>query len=279
MFISGIADEAGKSIETQIRAHKELGWGHIELRLVGNTNLTLADDATFERVDRAIGESGLSVSCFASALCNWSRKITGPFDLDLDELKRAIPRMRRLGAPHIRVMSYANDGWPEADWKREAVKRLRVLTKIAEDGGVTLVHENCDGWGGLGPTQTLELLEIMDSPHFKLLYDTGNPIPHKQDPWDYYHKVREHIAYVHIKDAKTREGEFAEYCFPGDGAACIPEIVANLLGLGYGGGFSIEPHVAAVVHKEDARGKEEVCYESYIRYGRAFAKILQTAAG
>jgi len=29
MFYSGISDEAGKSIQKQIQAHKELGWSYI----------------------------------------------------------------------------------------------------------------------------------------------------------------------------------------------------------------------------------------------------------
>jgi hypothetical protein len=34
MYLSGIADEAGASIDTQIRATKELGWKYIEARSV-----------------------------------------------------------------------------------------------------------------------------------------------------------------------------------------------------------------------------------------------------
>ena len=34
MIFSGIADEAGSTIERQIRAHQELGWKYIELRMV-----------------------------------------------------------------------------------------------------------------------------------------------------------------------------------------------------------------------------------------------------
>ena len=30
MFLTGIADESGKDIHTQIKAHKELGWDKIE---------------------------------------------------------------------------------------------------------------------------------------------------------------------------------------------------------------------------------------------------------
>ena len=279
MFISGIADEAGKPIETQIKAHKELGWEHIEIRMVGPDNLTLCDDATFDHVEQAIKESGLKVSCFASALCNWSRKISGPFQLDFDELSRAIPRMHRLGTQMIRIMSYENDGWSEADWKKEAVKRLKELVKMAEGGGVTIVHENCTGWGGLGPAQSLELLDLMDSPNFKLLFDTGNPVPHKQDSWDYYMKTREHTAYVHIKDGKRREnGEFANFCFPCEGDGCVAEIIADLFARNYEGCISIEPHVAAIVHEEGNRSKEELCYESYITYGRMLNDIVSRAS-
>ena len=34
---------------------------------------------------------------------------------------------------------------------------------------MTLLHENCDGWGGLGPKQTLELLQAVGSPAVKLV--------------------------------------------------------------------------------------------------------------
>ena len=42
MILTGIADEAGKDIKTQIKAHKELGWDTIELRLVDGKNVACA---------------------------------------------------------------------------------------------------------------------------------------------------------------------------------------------------------------------------------------------
>jgi len=39
MKFSGISDEAGQSIEMQIKAHKELGWEYMELRNVDGENL------------------------------------------------------------------------------------------------------------------------------------------------------------------------------------------------------------------------------------------------
>lgn len=273
MFYSGIADEAGKPLEDQIRAHKELGWGHIEVRNVNKTTLAFADDAEFDTIHAALQEAGLQVSCFAGGIANWSREIADPFDQDVDELRRAIPRMKKMNTPFIRIMSYANKkGVPEPDWRREAIRRIKELARMAEDGGVTLVHENCDGWGGLGPRQTLELLAEVDSPALKLVYDTGNPAYHKQDGWDYYSQVKPHVVYVHIKDARM-DGDTAVPTFAGKGEGDVRRIVADLLATGYEGGVSIEPHIKAQVHL-GTESDAEAMYRTYVEYGRKFMALV-----
>ena len=264
MFFSGIGDEAGKPLESQIRAHKELGWHHIEARSVNDTTLAYATDEQFDQIHSRLQETGLQVSCFASSIANWSRDIDGPFETDEDELRRAIPRMRRMGAPFIRVMSYANkSGVDEAEWRREAIRRLTDLAHMAEDGGVTLVHENCDGWGGLGPEQTLELLGEVNSPALKLVFDTGNTVWHDQDTWDYYSRVKSHIVYVHVKDRRASDKQAV---YPGEGQGEVRRIIADLISRGYDGGLSIEPHLAAVVH-EGKESAPEVMYQTYVEYG------------
>jgi len=273
MFFSGIADEAGDDIETQVRAHLELAWKHIELRNVGGVNLTDLCERTFDEVVEKVCEAGLGVSCFASQLCNWARPIGKHPDIDRHELARAIPRMHRLGCPYIRTMSYPNAGWPADEWKEEVIARLKVLGRMAEDGGVTLVHENCDGWGGLGPEQTLELIEKVASPRLKLVWDTGNPVAHRQDPWQYYEAVRDHVVYVHIKDAVLKDGS-VRYTYPGEGEGRVTEVLRDLLGRGYGGGLSIEPHLAAVVHEGKAASQAESAYERYVEYGRRLTALV-----
>ena len=153
MFYSGIADEGAEDLAGQIKAHQELGWKHIELRNLCGTNLTDISDEEFEQATAALAEGGLEVSCFASQLANWARPIDNDFDIDRQELARAIPRMQKLGTRCIRCMSYPNSQPPLEDgqWRAQVVERLKELVKMAEDGGVTLVHENCNGWGGLGP--------------------------------------------------------------------------------------------------------------------------------
>ncbi len=272
MFFSGIGDEAGVSLDDQIRAHRELGWKHIEVRNVDGVNLTDLSDEAFEEAADRLSSAGIAVSCFASQLCNWSRPITRHADIDRQELARALPRMRELGCRFIRVMSYPNAGWPEEKWRGEALARLKGLVWMAEEADVVLVHENCDGWGAQGHEQTLELLEQVGSENLKLLWDTGNPVAYGQDPWDYYEAVRQHVVYVHIMDAVMENGE-VRYTFPGEGDGRVRDVVRDLLKHGYEGGFSIEPHMKAIVHEDrEAAGG---AYEVYVEYGQRFMRLVE----
>jgi len=280
MFFTGISDEAGQDIDTQIKAHQELGWKHLELRLVDKTNITQIPDAKFDEVAEKVAAAGMEVSCFGSAIANWARPITCDPQIDIDDLKQAIPRMQRLGTPFIRVMSYPNDGDNPVDetaWRNESIKRMKNLAKIAEDGGITMVHENCSGWGGLSAENSNILLGEVNSPALKVVFDTGNPVTYGQDAWDYYQKVYNDIVYVHIKDVKRVDGEDI-YCYCGDGQGYVREILGDLLGKGYDGGISIEPHLAAVIHTGKQADNAEQLYQTYTEYGRRLMQLVKEVA-
>lgn len=277
MFFSGISDEAGRDIATQIHAHEELGWTYMELRSIEGVNVTQLTDHQFDAVFGALTDHSMRVSCFASAIANWARPITSDFNQDIIDLKIAIPRMHRLYTPFIRVMSYPNDPdhpLEERDWRKESIRRMKYLAQMAEDAGITLVHENCSGWGGLSAENSNILLGEVDSPALKVVFDTGNPVTYGQNAWDYYQAVRKDIVYVHIKDAKKINSE-DHYCLCGEGDGYVKEIIADLLQQGYDGGFSIEPHLAAVIHTGQSASSEDVLYQSYIIYGKRLMEIVR----
>lgn len=278
MFFSGISDESGRSIDKQIEAHQELGWTHLELRAIDGVNLTQLPDAQFDEVYGKVTGAGMKVSCFASAIANWARPITCDPEVDIADLRVAIPRMHRFGTSFIRVMSYPNDPErpvEEPEWRKESIRRIKVLAKMAEEGGVTLVHENCSGWGGLSAENSNILLGEVNSPALKVVYDTGNPVTYGQDAWTYYTQVRDSIVYVHIKDARKVDGE-DHYTYCGEGDGRVRETVADLLATGYDGGFSIEPHLGAIVHTGASSGPEQM-YSTYTEYGRRLMAIVKDA--
>jgi sugar phosphate isomerase/epimerase len=283
--LTGFADEAGTGLADQIRAHQTLGWDTIEMRMVGDVNFTNLDDAAYEAVKAQLAAAKMGVCCFGSAIANWARPITADFGQDVDDLRRAAPRMRELGTSFIRVMSYPNDKdnpLSKPEWFREALRRLRELTRIAESEGVVLAHENCSGCGAESPADMLELLLAINSPAFRMAFDTGNQTAHHgyDNPdlaWEYYQAVRPYIAHVHIKDNNPGPGGEAIHCMPGEGRSQVRRIVKDLVATGYDGFISIEPHIKAQVHLAQSAGKSADSFNMYVEYGRRMAGILAEA--
>ncbi len=285
MYLTGFADEAARDIDGQIKATRELGWRFIESRAIDGVNLTMIDEAAFESVCAKLEEAQVGINCFGSGVANWSQKITEPPDASYREMRRAIPRMHRLGARMIRIMSFAVP--PEVmdrDWSKETIKRMKNLVKMAEDGGVLCVHENCGGWGGLSWEHTLRLMDAVKSPALKLVFDTGNPVFHddvrgakpyrKQNSWEFYRAVKEHVVYLHVKDGYLDKEKGDVFTFPGEGEGCVREILKDLLASGYDGGISIEPHMAVVYHDKSRESEDTVRYRNYVEYGRRLEKLL-----
>ncbi len=292
MFLTGITDEAADTIDEQIAVCRKLGWRWIDLRTIEGENITNIPEVKFGRLLDALAESEIEVSSFSAAIANWGRRVTDPFETDLAELERAIPRMHRAGTRFLRIMSYrpeAGEGterWSEPEVEREVIRRLRELARRADDGGIVLLHENCDTWGGQSLEHTQRLLEAVDSPAFSLVFDTGNPVEtrdhradapgERQDAFEFYRAVREHISYVHIKDGYVTGGKTI-YTMPGEGDARVPEILADLRATGYDGGFSIEPHVAVVHHDPSITADREERRRSFLEYARRSEELLLRA--
>lgn len=286
MYMTGFADEAAKDLEGQIRATKELGWENIESRAIDGTNIHDISDAAFDAAYGKLQEAGVKINCFGSTIANWGKKITDPFDSSLEETKRAIPRMQKLGTKLVRIMSFAvlEDRGPEDQMEEERFERLRTLVQMFSDAGIQPVHENCMNYGGMGATYSLRLLENV--PGLKLVFDTGNPVfsfdralpkpwP-KQSSWEFYKQVRDHVAYIHIKDgfAALKDGEKMRYTWPGEGQGDVVKIVHDLVGRGYEGGISIEPHLGAVFHDDSQDSDDEARYKMYVEYGRRMEAII-----
>lgn len=287
MYMTGFADEAAKDIQGQIRATKELGWSNIESRNIDGTNIHDLPDAAFDAVCAALGEAGVKINCFGSAVANWANQVTDPFEKTLEMMSRAIPRMQKLGCKMIRMMSYAvlKNGEEDAadQMEGERFRRVSEITKRFLDAGILPVHENCMNYGGMSYRHTLKLLE--KCPGLKLVFDTGNPVftddrskakPYpKQSAWEFYANVKEHIAYIHIKDGIWRGGDKkTEFTPAGEGHGDVVKIMTDLLKSGYDGGVSIEPHLGAVFHDPSVTSEEGKKYAMYVEYGRRMEKMI-----
>lgn len=268
---AGIGDEAGRGLTGQIAALRTLGWHLIELRTVDGVAIADLSDRAFGRLADRLAAAAIHVVCVDSQIANWSRPITGPFQHDLAELSVLARRCARLGTRYVRIMSYPNDGLTDADWGREAQRRLRLLTLRARDHGLVLLHENCSGWAAASARRMLDLLDMAGSA-LRLLFDIGNGIPYGYDGHALLAEIADHVAHVHVKDAIGGLDQTV-YTMPGEGGARVADCLRTLLTRGYGGACSIEPHIVVRPHEHRAASGERSGV--FVAYGRRLERLVR----
>jgi sugar phosphate isomerase/epimerase len=288
MILTGIGDEAANQIEGQIRAIRDLGWHDIEMRGVEvpgypKANFHDLPAPAFDLAVRGLETAGIRAYCFGSTIMNWSKTVHDPFEPTLAEVKRAIPRMQRLGTKFVRIMSFKPG---EEDYRipPEVFRRVKDVTNRFLDAGLQPVHENCMNYGGMSWQHALELLD--QCPGLKWVFDTANPIFNpdrskskpwpKQDAWEFWQHVRDHVVHIHVKDATWNPAKNdADYNWPGEGQGRVREILGDALARGYAGGVSLEPHMVVVFHDAKSQtSNDDAMRENFIEYGRRLERLI-----
>ena len=292
MILTGIGDEAGNTIDAQIAATKELGWKHIEARGVEAPGFPKANfheipDRAFDLVEAKLKENGIGVYCFGSTIMNWAKTVETPWDVTFAEVKRCIPRMQRLGTKFVRVMSF-KPGDVDSQIPKEVFHRVREATQMFLGAGIQPVHENCMNYGGMSWQHALQLLE--NAPGLRWVFDTANPIFNadrtkpkpwpKQDPWEFWTKVRDVSAHIHVKDATWNPAKNdADYNWPGEGQGRVRDILKDALARGYDAGISIEPHMVVVFHDAQSKSNDDAMRANFVEYGRRLEKVIAEVRG
>ena len=243
VVISGFADEISADFDEQIETVKALGMDHLCVRaadgvgIVGYTEAT----ATTQLLPR-LQAAGIGVSSLGSPIGKIDMNDEAGFVRQLDEMETLCRIAGLLGCRFIRVFSFYVPAGEDADRYGPAViAKLRQLTAVAADHGITLLHENEKGIFGDTAARGRLLLEAVGSPHFRAAFDFANFVQCGEDPMRSWHLLQHHVAYFHIKDARF-DTPGNVLCGTGDGN--IPEILRAAISNGYRGFLTLEPHLA-----------------------------------
>lgn len=139
-------------------------------------------------------------------------------------------------------------------------------------------------YGGMSSAHALEMLDRC--PGLKWVFDTANPIFNadrqlpapwpKQNAWEFWTTVRDHVAHIHVKDATWNPAKNdADYNWPGEGQGQVRRILADAFARGYDAGISIEPHMVVVFHDVGAKvtNDADVC-ANFVEYGRRLEQLI-----
>jgi len=164
-------------------------------------------------------------------------------------------------------------------------RRVKEVTSRFLDAGLQPVHENCMNYGGMSWQHALELLD--KCPGLKWVFDTANPIFNpdrskpkpwpRQDPWEFWEHIRDHVVHIHIKDATWNPTKNdADYNWPGEGEGRVRDIVRDAIGRGYNAALSIEPHMVVVFHDPKSQtSSQETMRRNFVEYGRRLESLVQ----
>ncbi len=239
--LSAFGDEIDADVDEQLRVLNELGIGYLELRSAWGTNvLELSDDEVARLIDRCDAHS-IRVSCIGSPV--GKSQISRPIGEVVSDLERIIDIAKMLGTDRVRVFSfYPDDEGQQAECVDESISRLRAMADVAGARGVVLWMENEGGLVGDTPERCRAIVEGVDSPNLRYVWDTGNyPQAGIERSVDRGRPLlAEYTECVQVKDFLTSDGTIT---VAGEGDGQVRKLLINLRDADYKGFLALEPHL------------------------------------
>lgn len=241
--ISGFADEISSDFNEQLRVLGELGMKYLSLRSADGKGIA---EYTAKEVERTLlprlKASGVSVSSLGSPIGKIPVEDETAFEEQCRTLETLCKIAEILDCRYIRIFSfYIPEGKDPAEYHDIVIEKLNRFAAIAKEHDVVLIHENeKDIFGDTGE-RCCQILEAVGSDNFKAVFDFANFVQCREDPKVCWGLLREHVAYIHIKDAVYDKNENV-LCGTGDGK--IAQILAEAIcEEEYHGFLTLEPHL------------------------------------
>ena len=227
---------AGTDFNQVLDVIDELGLEYVDLRTIGDRNITEVSDATVQEVENLIKKHDVKVSSvspflfFRLPLTDKEDEMTfrGSFPEHLEMLKRAIEIAKRFGTNYIRSFHFNSEflfstaGYrdlPFDVWSK-LIERLQKAARIAEEAGVTLLLENCH-WCNLGTgCLAAKAIDDIGSKNVRLWWDPGNTATATGlNPYPYeYERIKDYIEFIDMKDQIVNRYYYTqEYVGMGEG--------------------------------------------------------------
>jgi sugar phosphate isomerase/epimerase len=185
----------------------------------------------------------------------------------LEELKRHVPQVRKLGATRMRItaasMNYAKS--PREELIGAVVPMLKEAVEVAEEYDIVLALENHIDFIS---AEVVRILDEVGSERLRVNFDTGNTIRLFEDPVEAAARLAPYTVSTHTKDIATRVkgGSPAENftywpsCPVGEGLIDMPGVVAALRDGGFDGCLGVEVDLVGSQWVE--LGEEEIVRRS-----------------
>ncbi len=240
--LSAFGDEIAADLAEQLDVMRAEGVPALEFRGAWRKNILDLSDDEVRNAKGLLDERGMHVSAIGSPI--GKVQITDDFGAHLARFRRAIAVAAMLDTPRIRIFSFfIPQGEDAARYRPAVMDRLQMLTELATEAGVTLLHENEKEIYGDIATRCADIHRTIPSPHLRAAFDPANFIQCGVRPMDEAWPLLADVStHIHIKDAVLADGRVVP---AGEGDGQVRELLAALVQRGYRGYLTLEPHLKA----------------------------------
>ena len=236
--LSAFADEIGSDPELQFSTLENLGVSEIQLRGAWDKSVMELSTSELTELKSIALSHGLGFHGIGSPLGKLN--ISEDVQISIDGVRTAAAAAHAVGATRVRVFSFYYDSevGPESI-RTQVIDRLGSMLEVAEQSGVTLIHENeKDIYGDTGD-RCLDL--AVNLPALGHCFDFSNFVQCGEDTMECWNKLRDYVVYFDVKDAIAASGKVVP---AGEGDGHLEEIFRSAIESGYDDRFNLEPHLS-----------------------------------
>jgi len=173
VVLSGFADEISPDPQGQLATLAAESISHLELRSAWSVNVADLSGEQVGAFRAALDGAGVRVSAIGSPV--GKIPVTAPLAPELERLRRVADVACELGTGIVRVFSFfVPAGEPPERHRSQVIDRMGTLTRVAEDRGLILAHENEKEIYGDTPGRCADLIAAVDSPALRATFDPAN---------------------------------------------------------------------------------------------------------
>ena len=236
-----ITDEVSQDIFEAAEFAKNHGLDSLEIRSVNNHSPYGLTNEDVERIKTAAKNNNLEIAAISSPLFKCDFEDQSARTEHINGFKKCVEIAKELGATMIRGFDF----WANGISLEDRAKAYEPIIKICENENITCVIEFDPSVHSSTAKLTAELVNKINHPKVKALFDPGNlpfadqstaPFP------DAYNQLMPNIKHIHIKDPAIVNGKI-DCVKVGDGKIVdFPALFKQLAIDGYTGHVMLETH-------------------------------------
>lgn len=236
--LSAFTDEYSHDMSKQIEGMLKNGIKYTELRGVNGKNVSALTDSEAKEVKNMLDANGLAVWSVGSPL--GKIKLTDDINAHIELTKRVCELSCILGTQRIRVFSfYVPSTSNIAPYRSQVMEYMNMMLEASKPYGAILCHENEKDIYGAKPEGVLDIMNTFGG-EYKCIFDPANFIQEDVTTYpDAFNALKDHIYYMHIKDARADKS----IAPAGKGIGGIPSIIKELDKKDGSIVLTVEPHL------------------------------------